>query len=149
MGINPQKRLAQSYEASNVQDRVWCELVKLQTINKKKPTKKFVGRKRKTAQKIGKEHHPKTIPRLGDPLSAGEDNLVIVGDEAIRLGFLQLLLRKGRRYLARCDVLPRGHLVLLRLMLHAHLRSVEGGSARDQRKAEIAAMVAAAEAMNW
>jgi hypothetical protein len=39
--------------------------------------------------------------------------------------------------------------VLLRLMLHAHLRSAQGGSARDQRKAEIAAMVAAAEAMNW
>jgi hypothetical protein len=39
--------------------------------------------------------------------------------------------------------------VLLRLMLHAHLRSAQGGSARDQLKAEIAAMVAAAEAMNW
>jgi hypothetical protein len=38
--------------------------------------------------------------------------------------------------------------VLLRLMLHAHLRSTQGGSARDQRRAEIAAMVAAAEAMN-
>jgi hypothetical protein len=39
--------------------------------------------------------------------------------------------------------------VLLRLMLHAHLRSTQGGSARDQRKAEIAAMVVATEAMNW
>jgi hypothetical protein len=39
--------------------------------------------------------------------------------------------------------------VLLHLMLHAHLRSAQGGSARDQRRAEIAAMVAAAEAMNW
>jgi len=91
MGINPQKQLAQSYEASNVQDGVWCELVKLHTINKKKPTKEFVGRKRKTAQKIRKELHPKTIPGLGDPLSAGEDNLIIVGDEAIRSGLLQLL----------------------------------------------------------
>jgi hypothetical protein len=62
--------------------------MKLHTVNKKKPTKKFVGRKRKTAQKIGKEHHLKTIPGLGDPLSAGEDNLVVVGDEAIRLGLL-------------------------------------------------------------
>jgi hypothetical protein len=149
MGFNPQKRLAQSYEASNVQDRVWCELVKLHTVNKKKPTKKFVGRKRKTAQKIGKEHHPKTIPGFGDPLSAGEDNFVVVGDEAIRLGLLQLLLHKGRRYPAHCGVLPLGHLVLLRLMLHTHLRSAQGGSARDQRKAEIAAMVAAVEAMNW
>jgi hypothetical protein len=39
--------------------------------------------------------------------------------------------------------------VLMRLMLHAHLRSAQGGSARYQRKAEITAMVAAAEAMNW
>jgi hypothetical protein len=39
--------------------------------------------------------------------------------------------------------------VLLRLVLHAHLRSAQGGSARDQRGVEIAAMVAAAEAMNW
>jgi hypothetical protein len=39
--------------------------------------------------------------------------------------------------------------VLLRLMLHAHLRSTHGGSAEDQRRAEIAAMVAAVEAMNW
>jgi hypothetical protein len=39
--------------------------------------------------------------------------------------------------------------VLLRLMLHAHLRSAHGGSAGDQRRAEIAAIVAAAEAMNW
>jgi hypothetical protein len=149
MRINPQKRLTQSYEASNVQDRLWCELMKLHTVNKKKPTKKFVGRKRKTTQEIGKEHHPKTIPGLGNPLSTGEDNLVIVGDEAIRLGFFQLLLLKGRRNPARCDVLPLGHLVLLRLMLHAYLRSAQGGSARDQRKAEIAAMVAATEAMNW
>jgi hypothetical protein len=27
--------------------------------------------------------------------------------------------------------------VLLRLVLHAHLRSAQGGSARDQRRAEI------------
>jgi hypothetical protein len=148
MGINPQKRLAQSYEASNVQDGVWCELVKLHTINKKKPTKEFVGRKGKTAQKIVKEHHPKTISGLGDPLSAGEDNLVVVGDEAIRSGLVQLLLCKGRRHPVRRDVRPLGHLVLLRLMLHVHVRSAHGGSAGDQRRAEIAAIVAAAEAMN-
>jgi hypothetical protein len=39
--------------------------------------------------------------------------------------------------------------VLLRLMLHAHLRSTQGGSARDQRRAEIAAMVTVAEVINW
>jgi hypothetical protein len=30
-------------------------------------------------------------------------------------------LCKGRRYPAHCGVLPLGHLVLLRLMLHVHL----------------------------
>jgi hypothetical protein len=71
-----------------VQDGVWRELVKLHTINKKKPMEEFVGRKGKTAQNIGKEHHPKTISGLGDPLSAGEDNLIIVGDEAIHSGLV-------------------------------------------------------------
>jgi hypothetical protein len=123
--------------------------VKLHTINKKKPTKEFVSRKGKTAQKIGKEHHPKTISGLGDPFSAWEDNLVVVGDKAIRSGLVQLLLRKGRRHPARRGVHPLGHLVFLCLMLHTHLRFVHGGSAGDQRRAEIATMVAAAEAMNW
>jgi hypothetical protein len=110
-----------------VQDGVWCELVKLQTINKKKPTKEFVGRKGKTAQEKGEEHHPKTISGLGDPFSAWEDNLVVIGDEAVRSGLVQILLRKDRRYPAGRDVPPLGHLVFLRLMLHAHLRSTHGG----------------------
>jgi hypothetical protein len=66
-----------------MQDGIWCELVKLHTINKKKPTKEFVGRKAKTAQEKGVEHHPETISGLGDPFSAWEDNLVIIGDETI------------------------------------------------------------------
>jgi hypothetical protein len=81
-----------------VQDGVWCELVKLHTINKKKPTKELVGRKGKTAQEKGEEHHSKTISTLGDPFSAWEDNLVVIGDEAIRSGLVQILLRKDRRY---------------------------------------------------
>jgi hypothetical protein len=52
-----------------VQDRVWCELVKLHTINKKKPTKEFVGRKGKTvmthkyrgSQQSSREVKPKFI----------------------------------------------------------------------------------------
>jgi hypothetical protein len=39
--------------------------------------------------------------------------------------------------------------VLMRLMLHVHLQSTHGGSVGDQRRAEIAAIVAAAEAINW
>jgi hypothetical protein len=33
-----------------MENGVRCELVKLHTINKKKPTKKLVGRKRQTAE---------------------------------------------------------------------------------------------------
>jgi hypothetical protein len=66
VGINPQKRLTKSYETSNVQKGVWCELMKLHTINKKKPTKEFMGRKGKSTKEKGEEHHPKTISGLGD-----------------------------------------------------------------------------------
>jgi hypothetical protein len=53
-----------------VKYRVRCELVKLHTVNKEKPTKKFVGRKRKAAEEKGKEHYPITAWGLRDPLSA-------------------------------------------------------------------------------
>jgi hypothetical protein len=125
--------------------------MKLHTINKKKPTKKLVGRKGKTAQEKGKKHHPKAISGFGDPLGAREDDLIFIEDEAIGSGLVQILLRKDRRHPAGHGVcsLPLGHLVLLRQMLHAHLRFVHGGYAGDQRCADIATMTAAAEAMSW
>jgi hypothetical protein len=101
--------------------------VKLHTINKKKPTKEFMGRKGKTAQEKGEEHHPETISGLGDLFSAWEDNLVVIGDETIRSGLVQFLLRKDRRHPAGRGVRPLGHLMFLRSMLHAHLRSTHGG----------------------
>jgi hypothetical protein len=70
MGLDPQKGLAKSYKASNMENGIWCELLKLHTINEKKPTKELVGRKEKTTQKKGKKHHPKTAFRFGDPLGA-------------------------------------------------------------------------------
>jgi hypothetical protein len=51
MGFDPQEGFAECDKAGNVQDRIGCELMKLHTINKKKPTKKFMGRERKTPQK--------------------------------------------------------------------------------------------------
>jgi hypothetical protein len=149
VGINPQKRLAKSYEASNMQNRIWCELMKLHTINKNKPTKELVGRKGKTAQEKGKKHHPKAISGLGDPFGAREDDLIFIGDEAINLGLVQILLCEDRRHPAGRGVYPLGHLVLLRQMLHAHLRFAHGGYAGDQGSAEIATMAATVEAMNW
>jgi hypothetical protein len=83
MGFDPQKRLAKSDEIGNVKNRVWCELVKLHTIHKEKPTKELVGRERETAQEKDKEHHPVATRGLGDALSAREDDLIAVGDETI------------------------------------------------------------------
>jgi hypothetical protein len=108
-----------------------------------------MGRKGKTAQEKGEEHHLKAISGFGDSFGAQEDDLIFIGDEAIRSGLVQILLREDRRHPAGRGIHPLGHLVFLRQMLHAHLRFVHGGYAGDQRSAEIATMAAAAEAMNW
>jgi hypothetical protein len=134
-----------------MQNGIWCELMKLHTINEKKPTKELVGMKGKTAQKKGKKNHPKTAFRFGDPFGAREDDLIVIGDDAISLGLLQILLREHRRHPAgrRVRSLSLDHLVLLCQMLHVHLRFAHRGYAGDQRGAKIATMAAAAEAMNW
>jgi hypothetical protein len=67
---------------------IWCELIKLHTIHIKKHTKELVGRKRKTAKKKSKKHHPEAALGLGDPLGAGEDDWVIIGDEPVCLGLV-------------------------------------------------------------
>jgi hypothetical protein len=75
-----------------------------------------MGRERKTAQEKSKKHHPKAAFGLGDPLSAREDNLIVIGDEAISLGLVQILLHENRRHPAGRGVrsFPLAHLVLLR-----------------------------------
>jgi hypothetical protein len=71
-----------------VKDGIRCELVKLHTVNKKKPTKKFMGRKRESAEKERKKHHPIATRGLGDPFGARKLDGVTVGDETICLGLL-------------------------------------------------------------
>jgi hypothetical protein len=44
---------------------VWHELVELYTVNKKKPTEKLMGRKRKAAEEEGKEYYPITARGCG------------------------------------------------------------------------------------
>jgi hypothetical protein len=46
MGFDPQKRFTECDKGGDVENRVWCELMKLHTVDEKKPTKEFVGRKR-------------------------------------------------------------------------------------------------------
>jgi hypothetical protein len=78
-----------------VQERVRCELVKLHTVNIEKPTKKLVGRKRKTAEEESEEHYPITAQGLRDLFSAWKLDRILRGDEAVRPGLLHLL-RDGR-----------------------------------------------------
>jgi hypothetical protein len=128
MGFDTQKRLAKSHKTGNVEDRIWCELVKLHTVNIKKPTKEFVGRKRESAEKESEEHHLVAARGLGDPLGDREDDGVLVGNETVRLGLVQLLLRKSRGHPAHCRVrFTLGHLVLLHQVLHTHPRSALRG----------------------
>jgi hypothetical protein len=49
--VNSKKRLAKSDERGNVENQIWRELVKLHAIDKEKPTKKLVGRKREATKK--------------------------------------------------------------------------------------------------
>jgi hypothetical protein len=88
-------------------------MVKLHTVNKEKPTKKLVGRKRKTAEEESEEHYPITTRGLRDPLSARKLDRILGEDEAVRPGFLHLLLRDGRGHLAGRSVrFSLGHGVL-------------------------------------
>jgi hypothetical protein len=46
--------------------------MKLHAINKEEPTKKFVGRRRKTSKEESKKHHPITARGLGMHLVPGK-----------------------------------------------------------------------------
>jgi hypothetical protein len=107
-----------------VEDIIRCELVKLHTINKKKPTKKFVGRKRQTAEEEGEEHHPITARGLRDLLGAWELDGVLGGDEDVRPSLLHLFLLDSRAHPVGHGVhhLSVGHDVLRRKVLHVHLQ---------------------------
>jgi hypothetical protein len=48
--------------------------MKLHTIDKEKPMKKFVGRERKATKEKGEKHHPVSLRRLWNTLLAGEDD---------------------------------------------------------------------------
>jgi hypothetical protein len=121
-----------------VKDGVRCELVKLHTINKEKPMKELVGRKRKAAEEEGKEHYPITARGLRDPLGARELDGVTTGDEAVCPGLLHLLLHDGRGHPAS----RRGGFSLAMAFLVARsftrmYQSALGGYAREEKETEI------------
>jgi hypothetical protein len=94
MGIDPKKRFTKGDKAGNVQDRVRHELMKLHAVNKKKPAEEFMGRKRESTQEESKKHHPIAARGLGDAFGAGEDDLVLFGDEPLLLGLGEIGLPK-------------------------------------------------------
>jgi hypothetical protein len=83
--VDSKKRLAKGDETGNVENQIRRELVKLHAIDKEKPTKKLVGRKRKAAEKKCKEHNPISARRLGDTLVARK---TIGADFGRKLSFL-------------------------------------------------------------
>jgi hypothetical protein len=92
--------------------------MELHTVNKEKPTKKFVGRERETAEKKSEEHYPITARGLRDPLSAGELDGVLGGDETVRRSFLHLSFGDSGANPAGGRGL--GHGALGGQVLHAH-----------------------------
>jgi hypothetical protein len=115
---------------------IWCELIELYTVDKEQPTKKFVGRKRQTAEDKSKKHYPITARGLRDPLGAGKLDGVLGGNEAVHRGLLHLLLGDGGAHPFGGRRL--GHGVLVGQMLHAHpTQSALGGFAREEEIEEI------------
>jgi hypothetical protein len=94
--IKAEKCLAQRDETRNVEDRIKRELIQLHAINKKEPTKEFVGRKRKAAKEEGGEHHPEIICRARNDLIAGEHTSMDSWRKSRFLGLGQFPLGNGR-----------------------------------------------------
>jgi hypothetical protein len=92
--------------------------MELHTVNKEKPTEKFVGRERETAEEKSEEHYPITARGLRDPFSTGEFDGVLGGDEAVRRSLFYFLLGDVGAYPAGGRVL--GHGALRGQVLHTH-----------------------------
>jgi hypothetical protein len=94
MGFDFQEGFAKSDETGDVKNQVWCELVKLHTVYKEKPTNELMGRERETTKEEGEEHYPVAALGLRDALGAGEDNLVAIGDKTIGLSLVRSVCLK-------------------------------------------------------
>ena len=65
MGIDAEKTFTKHDKARNVENRVWCELVKLHTVNKEQSMKKFMDWEREVAEEKLRKHYPETLLRAG------------------------------------------------------------------------------------
>jgi hypothetical protein len=137
MGLDPEERFAKCNKVGDAQNRVWRELGKLHAINKEKPTKKFVGRKRKSAQEKSKEQHLIAAWGLGDALRAGEDDLIPFNKESLfpRLGQIGLFELRGHPAGCHVSTLLLRHMVLVRDSLDRHLQEVRSGAVKKLKSA--------------
>jgi hypothetical protein len=69
--------------------------MQLHAVNKKQPTKKFMGRERKTVEKEGKKHHPEVRLQVRDNLEAGEDDLGRGHQKALLLSVSQICFHES------------------------------------------------------
>ena len=73
--MDAKEAFAKDDETGDVKNRVGSELMQLQSIDKKQPAKKIVGRKRKAAENEVKEHYPPSSLRARFHLVAGDLSL--------------------------------------------------------------------------
>jgi hypothetical protein len=122
VGVDSKEGLIEGDKTGDMQDQIRRELVKLHAINEKKPTKKFMGRKRKTAEEESKEHNPITAQELGDALGAGEDDRCRSSEEPLPLGLVQIgfLKLRGNPLGRHAGAFLLRHLLLMRNLLRGH-----------------------------
>jgi hypothetical protein len=130
--VDSKKRLTKCDETGNVENRIRRELVKLHAIDKEKPMKKLVGRKRKAAEKKCKEHNPISASRLGDTLVAGEDDRRRFEEKALLFGLLQigLLERRGNPLGGHTTTTLLHHFLSVRNLFDGHSKVTRSGAER-------------------
>jgi hypothetical protein len=122
-----------------MEDGVRCELVKLHTINKKKPTKKLVGRKRQSAEEEGEEHHPITAWGLRDPLGTWEldESLLEMRPFVLAFSTFFCMMAEGTQLVGEFVAFPLVMMFFAARYFTCIYESVPGGYAQEEQDAEI------------
>jgi hypothetical protein len=119
-----------------VENRIWCELVKLHTVNIKKPTKEFVGRKRESAEKENEQHHPIAAWGLGIRSVIGKmmESLLETRPSALALSNSFCVRAEGAHLVAEF-ALP---LVILFFFAKCftHIHDLRSGARQENRRAQ-------------
>jgi hypothetical protein len=95
VGVNAKKAFTENDETRNVKNGIWCELVKLHTVNKKKSTNKFMDRKREAADETLGEHYLVALLRVGHYLLNGHHHLCGGSEEPGGAKLVQVGLGEG------------------------------------------------------